>query len=207
MLPARCFGFFFKEEEVEEKFQRGFGPGGQAVNKSQNCVLLRHKPSGIVVRCFEDRMLEVNRKVARERLDQRLDVYYNGDQSAVIQAKKLRRKMAMKTRNRFLQKVQLQKTISSLKETCSSWEEFQKAKTEVLENYHKKIEEEEEASREEKEQEYRNRCKETAKEKSSRELVKEKAKLFDNFYKWRIREDETEKLEKEFTNDENVNKS
>ena len=39
-----------KEEELEETFVRGSGPGGQSVNQTANCVVLKHKPSGIVVK-------------------------------------------------------------------------------------------------------------------------------------------------------------
>lgn len=35
-----------KESELEEQFVRGNGPGGQAVNKASNCVVLIHKPTG-----------------------------------------------------------------------------------------------------------------------------------------------------------------
>lgn len=38
------------EEELEEQFVRGSGPGGQATNKTSNCVVLKHIPSGIVVK-------------------------------------------------------------------------------------------------------------------------------------------------------------
>lgn len=38
------------EDELEEQFVRGSGPGGQATNKTSNCVVLRHIPSGIVVK-------------------------------------------------------------------------------------------------------------------------------------------------------------
>lgn len=31
----------------------GHGPGGQATNKTSNCVVLRHVPSGIVVKVEE----------------------------------------------------------------------------------------------------------------------------------------------------------
>lgn len=36
----------FNESDVEEKYVRGSGPGGSAVNKNSNCVVLSHKPSG-----------------------------------------------------------------------------------------------------------------------------------------------------------------
>lgn len=38
------------EGDFEEKFIRGSGPGGQKTNKTSNCVELRHKETGIVVK-------------------------------------------------------------------------------------------------------------------------------------------------------------
>lgn len=38
------------EDHLEEQFVRGSGPGGQATNKTSNCVVLRHIPSGLVVK-------------------------------------------------------------------------------------------------------------------------------------------------------------
>lgn len=38
------------EDDLEEQFVRGSGPGGQATNKTSNCVVLKHTPSGIVVK-------------------------------------------------------------------------------------------------------------------------------------------------------------
>jgi len=43
------------ENELEEMYVRGHGPGGQAVNKTNNCVVLKHLPTGIVIKvclCF-----------------------------------------------------------------------------------------------------------------------------------------------------------
>lgn len=37
------------EKDLEEKFIKGSGPGGQAINKRVNCVDLRHIPTGIRV--------------------------------------------------------------------------------------------------------------------------------------------------------------
>lgn len=39
-----------KHEDLEENFVRGSGPGGQAVNQTANCVVLKHIPSGIVIK-------------------------------------------------------------------------------------------------------------------------------------------------------------
>ena len=38
------------DHELEETFVRGSGPGGQSVNKTANCCVLKHKPTGIVVK-------------------------------------------------------------------------------------------------------------------------------------------------------------
>lgn len=35
-----------KEKDIEEQFIQGHGPGGSNVNKSTNCVLLKHLPTG-----------------------------------------------------------------------------------------------------------------------------------------------------------------
>lgn len=40
MIPS------LNEEDLDEQFVKGHGPGGQAVNKTSNCVLLTHKPTG-----------------------------------------------------------------------------------------------------------------------------------------------------------------
>lgn len=34
------------EGDLEERFVRGSGPGGQKTNKTANCVVLKHIPSG-----------------------------------------------------------------------------------------------------------------------------------------------------------------
>lgn len=70
-----------KEEEIEEQFVRGHGPGGQAVNVTSNCVVLKHLPTGIFVKVHQSRSLSENRRIARERLQQHLDDYYNKENS------------------------------------------------------------------------------------------------------------------------------
>ena len=43
------------EGELEEQFVKGHGPGGQATNKTSNCVVLKHVPSGLVVKVEEEK--------------------------------------------------------------------------------------------------------------------------------------------------------
>lgn len=79
-----------KEEELEEQFVHGSGPGGQAVNKAHNCVLLKHKPTGLQVKVHESREGHKNRIIARQRLLDQLDDYINGTESISAQVKRIK---------------------------------------------------------------------------------------------------------------------
>ena len=50
--------------DVEESFIRSSGPGGQNVNKVATCVQLRHRPTGIKVKCQKYRFQHLNRQEA-----------------------------------------------------------------------------------------------------------------------------------------------
>jgi hypothetical protein len=74
----------WKEEELEEQFQRGSGPGGQKINKTACAVILRHFPSGIQVRCQKSRSQSENRKLARKMLNEKLEVQLHGADSRTM---------------------------------------------------------------------------------------------------------------------------
>lgn len=48
-----------KERDLEETFTRGSGPGGQSVNKTANCVLLKHMPTGLFVKVTMTQLLNL----------------------------------------------------------------------------------------------------------------------------------------------------
>jgi len=60
------------EDDLEESFILGGGPGGQKTNKTSNVVRLVHEPSGIAVRCGENRSREINRWLARRALAEQI---------------------------------------------------------------------------------------------------------------------------------------
>ncbi|XP_043837705.1 mitochondrial translation release factor in rescue isoform X2 [Dromiciops gliroides] len=76
------------ESDLEEQFVKGHGPGGQATNKTSNCVVLKHIPSGIVVKCHQTRSVDQNRKLAREILQGKVDLFYRGEDSHIHKVKK-----------------------------------------------------------------------------------------------------------------------
>jgi protein subunit release factor B len=72
-LQQRMAGLQMTEADLQEKFVRGSGAGGQKINKTSNCVFLKHVPSGVCIKCQTDRSREMNRFLARSELCQQLE--------------------------------------------------------------------------------------------------------------------------------------
>ena len=62
-----------REEDLEERFVRSGGPGGQNVNKVATCVVLRHRPTGLEVKVQRERSQAANRWLARRLLAAKLE--------------------------------------------------------------------------------------------------------------------------------------
>ena len=72
-LRARFVSLGVRPEEVEERFVRGAGAGGQKINKTSSTVWLRHRPTGVEVRCQRERNQSVNRLLAWQELAEKLE--------------------------------------------------------------------------------------------------------------------------------------
>jgi protein subunit release factor B len=87
------------EDDLEESFILGGGPGGQKTNKTSNVVRLSHEPSGLSVRCGETRSREINRWLARRTLAEMILEREKGVKSAARQAReKIRRQKRRRSR-------------------------------------------------------------------------------------------------------------
>ena len=62
-----------REDDLEEKFVRSSGKGGQHVNKTSTCVWLKHIPTGVEVKCMAERSQSMNRFLARRELLERIE--------------------------------------------------------------------------------------------------------------------------------------
>lgn len=87
------------EEDLEESFILGSGPGGQKTNKTSNVVRLSHEPSVLMVRCGETRSRETNRWLARRMLAELILEREHKRKSAARQAReKIRRQKRRRSR-------------------------------------------------------------------------------------------------------------
>jgi protein subunit release factor B len=98
-LAARMTSLGISEDTLIEKFVRGSGSGGQKINKTSNCVFLKHLPTGVAIKCQLDRSRELNRFLARRELCDQLEAIRDGRATAQTQAiEKLRRQKRQRSR-------------------------------------------------------------------------------------------------------------
>jgi peptide chain release factor len=99
-LNQRMAALGIRDVDLLEKFVRGSGAGGQKINKTSNCVFLKHLPTGVCIKCQLDRSREMNRFLARRELCDQFDAIREGRAVAKTQAvEKMRRTNRPRSRN------------------------------------------------------------------------------------------------------------
>ena len=98
-LRERMARLGLREADLEENFIKGSGAGGQKVNKTASCVWVRHRPSGIEVKCQRERSQALNRFFARRLLCDEWEARQRGAASARQQTnEKIRRQKRRRSR-------------------------------------------------------------------------------------------------------------
>ena len=98
-LEARMARLGLREQDIQERYVRSSGPGGQKVNKTASCVYLKHLPSGLEVKMQRERSQGLNRYYARKRLCELLEREQLGGKSpAALKADKIRKQKQRRRR-------------------------------------------------------------------------------------------------------------
>ncbi|MEK6590566.1 MAG: peptide chain release factor-like protein [Nitrospinota bacterium] len=110
-----------REDDIKESFVRSGGRGGQNVNKTSTCVYLKHVPTGIEVKCQEERSQALNRYRARVLLVKKIDQQVRGRKSEERKRIEKIRRQKRKRSKRAKEKMLAQKKITSEKKRLRSY--------------------------------------------------------------------------------------
>lgn len=76
-----------KDKDIDIKITRGSGPGGQHKNKVETCVVIIHKQTGLQEKCQDTRSKNRNIKIAKERLEKKIEKF-NKDKTQKVKGEK-----------------------------------------------------------------------------------------------------------------------
>jgi peptide chain release factor len=115
-LRARFVSLGVQPGEVEERFVRGAGAGGQKINKTSSTVWLQHRPTGVEVRCQRERSQTVNRLLAWTELAEKLEWRRQVSANQVQAARELvRRQKRQKSRGQKVRMIETKKHRAKIK--------------------------------------------------------------------------------------------
>ena len=110
------------EDDIRESFVRSRGKGGQNVNKTSTCVYLKHIPTGIEVKCQQERSQALNRYRARVILVKKIETALKGKESEEKQRIEKIRRQKRKRSKRAKEKMLFQKKLVSEKKKLRSYQ-------------------------------------------------------------------------------------
>ena len=123
-LKAKMASLGIRESDIEELFIRSNKPGGQKVNKTSASVYLKHRPSGIEVKCQATRSQALNRFLARRILTGKIDSLILGRESEaekrIEKIRRQKRKRSRRAKDKMLKDKKLQSEKKALRRPLSA---------------------------------------------------------------------------------------
>jgi len=105
LIPRTEIRKMIKEDDlIIMKKVRGSGPGGQHLNKTSSSVFMKDPKTNIAIKVSQSRDSIVNEGVAKKRLLDKLDVFYNGKDSKLEKKNEKIKKQKSKATKRSAQK-------------------------------------------------------------------------------------------------------
>ncbi len=105
-LLRKMEGLGIRESDLVEKFVRSGGRGGQNVNKVSTCVYLKHLPTGIEVKCQQERSQALNRYLARRILADKVERLILGrkseEEQRIAKIRRQKRKRSKRAQEKIL---------------------------------------------------------------------------------------------------------
>jgi len=105
-LAERLQRLGIRDEDLDERFVRSGGKGGQNVNKVSTCVMLLHRPTGTLVKCQRERSQALNRYHARQLLADKIERQRLGRASAeaarVAKVRRQKRRRSRRAKDKML---------------------------------------------------------------------------------------------------------
>jgi peptide chain release factor len=93
-------------EDISEKFVTGGGKGGQKINKTASCVMLKHLPSGVIVKCQKHREQSKNKLSAYKLLILKIEDQVKGKESdrakKIFKLRKQKQKRSKRAKEKML---------------------------------------------------------------------------------------------------------
>ena len=110
------------KSEIEEKFIKGGGRGGQKVNKSSSAVFLFHEKTGLSVKCQSSRSQHLNRFLALRRLVDKIEAGQKGlPEKEATRIEKIKKQKQRRKRRGKKRRSKAEKKVVELKESKAQW--------------------------------------------------------------------------------------
>jgi len=128
LLCEKMRALNIREEDLKETFVRSQGPGGQNVNKVSTCVCLKHIPSGVEVKCQQERSQVLNRYRARIILANKIENKILGklseERKRIEKIRRQKRKRSKRAKLKVLENKRRLGEKKSLRRKVDTREEF-----------------------------------------------------------------------------------